>query len=309
LGRRVPVKTWEPQGVGAVRGHVLFIGFPKFCPSSCYDECLRGIACRLVRNFEVKCWSLSFRSLSKDVLTSEGPGPLLEYLAEVVTALPLGDRFVLVDDSCGFATPLLWKLQYRIAGAMIINFTGWPSLSFTDSTLGQIFKDKRDVHAEIFRTRDVQTMVEHCTEHILCRRSEIEDIRDKFRAGLEQEEEDLFWYFFEWFALHGFHSLHNYWLQCPVLGRSTHSFLPAHEAQPLVLLSSDMAPGLIVHESIERLRSLLPGSQLDVIPRCRESWYFGNPHCVEIVGKSVERLLFKVIEQPGLRTVSVRERL
>jgi len=295
LGRRVPVKTWEPQGVKAVRGHVLFISFPKFCPSSCYDESLRGIACRLARKFQVKCWSLSFRSLSKDVLTSAGPSPLLEYLAQVVTALPLGDRFVLVDDSGGFATPLLWKLQYRIAGAMIINFTGWPSSSFTDSALGQIFKAKAAEKAEMLRTRDVQHFVEGVTQHILCRRSELEDIRRKYRDGLEQEEE-LFWCFFEWYGLHGFHSLHSYWLQCPVLGRSTHSSLLVDQAQPVALLSSDMASGILVHDSTDRIRTLLPGSQLEFIPRCRELWSFGDPRCAACVSKAVEQLLGKVID-------------
>jgi len=304
LGRRVPVKTWEPQGVKAVRGHVVFISFPTFCPSSCYDESLRGIACRLARKFQVKCWSLSFRSLSKDVLTSAGPSPLLEYLAQVVTALPLGDRFVLVDDSGGFATPLLWKLQYRIAGTMIINFTGWPSSSFTETALAQIFRAKSDELAENFRTRDVPRLVGKLTDVIVCRRSEVEDIRKVYRSGLEHEEDELFWCFFEWYGLHGFHSLHSYWLQCPVLGRST-------GICPLVvtLLSSDMAPGILVHDSVDRIRTLLPGSHLEFIPRCRELWSFGNPQWAASVCKSVERLLGEVIDEPGLRTASLRESL
>ena len=46
-------------------------------------------------------------------------------LLAVVAALPLNASFMLVDESNGLVTPVLWPLAPRLAGVLLINFSNY----------------------------------------------------------------------------------------------------------------------------------------------------------------------------------------
>merc|ERR1719330_307889 len=79
-------------------------------------------------------------------------------LMRIIEALPLSKQFVVLDDTGGFMSGLLWRLhaQQRLAGALVLNVNLFFADDFPDTEMYMKFKGLCDTWVGAFNRRDVE---------------------------------------------------------------------------------------------------------------------------------------------------------
>jgi len=149
------INVWEPLDE-APRICALYLCMPHALPWSMLRPSVEALASVVSTQFGARVLVISYETLHPPLQGCTLP----EYQAELlklIAELPLWDPFVLIDNTTGIGTALLWPLRDRLAGAMVINSAGFFAEDFVDSSayrhLSQTFLQ---IAGEYRKDRDIE---------------------------------------------------------------------------------------------------------------------------------------------------------
>lgn len=273
----IKVEVWEP-----LSGHsmlsVLYLGMPMALPWAMQFPAVDLLASTMC----LECGAGFF------ALTHGAPyGPsagcsLLDFQAELVALigeLPLEEPLVLVDNSFGTATALLWALEPRLAGAMVINAAGYFSAEYLGSAAHAKLSEVMAQRAvERRRDRDAGALCRgSLSNYVFGEPDCLAVVGAQLHEAMAAAGDD-FW---------NCTASTNEWMPRAI----TDSIVgkPAFQA-PATLLCSAHAPATVIQESMSRLRELLPKAHFAHIPGSKGWWELDQPgHVVEELTALVRR--------------------
>ncbi len=277
-GRCVPVPCWQ---AAVVEVQVVWAAF-AIAPWSmhrCGVDVVAGSFCgeRKAALFAIPVDSEAMPHTAFSSLES-----LHSALLVVVAALPLNASFMLVDESFGAVTPVLWPLAPRLAGVLLINF----GLYFSDEHLAseafaQHVAGTTSI-SQLFKNHDAEKMASiGVGAFVYC-------VTDEDAASSRE-------IYFQ--AMRG--AVESYWsIQANTLVHYWQTAITdaLRDLAPLEGLRGALAcgafsPAVAVQESSRRFQRLLPGSTLTYIPKSKVWWFVeGKEPC-----EAVAALLHEVV--------------
>jgi len=273
------VHTWAPEG-GPVQLSVVILNMQNMLPWSMQKSSFDGLAAAMVKDFSAQVFAIS-RGAHPLPREATPLARFLTSLVELIDELPLKEPFVLVDNSFGIATSLLWPLRRRLLCALVINACGIFAEEYVDSAAHHKFSEILYKRAEDRRQpdRDVEVVCETVVSVLMAGGA-------NFLAELRRE-----WYEAVAIADEEFWSLSI--AQCQWLPKEqTEAF---NALLPLdleaTLACSALGPTVVMSESMRNLHRLLPNASFQHIKRSRGWWELENPH---FVTQELVRLLRRV---------------
>jgi len=263
----VPVHLWEPKGRRAERC-VVIVSMPLRLPTSMQMACWNNLAEAVVGDFACKVFLVTSGA---HFLPSGGLHlrDFLEDLLVLIDSLPWKEPFVLVDNTMGAATSILWPLRKRLASALVVNSAALFSEDFLNSVAQQKF-------TETFSEREKALKRGHCDgEPKLFLDSDVAEALyagpPQLLASMRKDWEvaafaagDEFW---------RQSAAHYHWAmreQAEALAE-----LPALDLE-VTLACSEHCPAVFCAESTRRLLNLLPKANFTQIEQSNLWWEVEN---------------------------------
>lgn len=256
-GSTIRTHIWEASGDPAV--HVLFLGYGSLLPWCMQKPAMNLLAAVLCPRHNARLVALN---------PDRWPGGQIETLddflarlARVIRVLPLEEPFVLVCGGTGMTAPLLWELRPHLAGALILNPSGFHGPAYLGSRAQQLDAASAESLAEGLAARRVAQAKRAC----LSERTFVATVEDA--AGIA-------------FALDSayFAAAPQFWGAAAASARwavseltETMQRLPMLDL-PAVVACGAYADRCTTQESAMRLQRLLPSASLAYIPESKVHW-------------------------------------
>ncbi|CAE7836900.1 ankrd46 [Symbiodinium sp. CCMP2592] len=304
------------------REPLLYLGFCRILPWSLQEQAVKAIAA--AQECEIFC--VCCDAVNPDLLTEyqdefEGEGhegeAFYHDLFHVIDALPLHDMFHMLDSTFGLGLPILWKLQERLKGVLVINPSWiWGSASVPDAHLVERAKQL----SELARQKDACTM-----SRLLCEFSIAPSLAKAYFAAPKEDDEsvdsadDMM---FE--AIHQQYELalgvasRNFWRigalgptwqvkkLTQVLNALPHWQPPRHVY--VILACGSHAPVGGVHNAAYNLQELMTGSMQVYIPHCMWLWQIEGAKPIEEVIELLSNLRDEGTATASLNSMLVQKR-
>mmetsp|Transcript_64905 Transcript_64905/g.141448 ORF Transcript_64905/g.141448 Transcript_64905/m.141448 type:complete len:203 (+) Transcript_64905:2-610(+) len=180
------------------------------------------------------------------------------------------EPFVLVDNSLGLATSLLWTLKSRLAGALVLNCCGFFTEEYLDSVahqkLAEIFRRRAEDQRKL--DRDIDAVGDTIICIMLAGTSDLmAEVEQEWKEAARSADEE-FW---------RLSNAHYDWF--PRERTEAMSGLPKLQLEA-TLAASSHGPTVVMTESMRNLSRLLPKSNLAHIPNSKCWWELENPKFV-----------------------------
>lgn len=279
-GRRLAVPVWECEGGGRAEVHVLFLALQWRLPWAAQERAAELLAERLCPELAAKLWVLNCEVLDQQLLTQVEPLPKLHaQLVETIQALPLHEKFVIVDSSGGWLTPVLWRLAGRLAGALVLNAGAFLGEELDASPKHEVLSNVFAWPSGMAAQRDIARQLEELPRWAFAvsveeRRAQLA----RYRAAL-QSAPASFW---RWY---------RYVSSDLRAAARVYRSLPELPLERLVLAVSALGPAALTHEPATRLQQLAPGASFVHIPESKVLWELEGDGPVLRVASALRGLL------------------
>lgn len=292
-GREVSLRTWEPFH-GADRD-IVWIMLQPFAPVELAYGGVRRAAREVCDMAGTRIVCIDYLALRPVLLLGAAPlAQLRDDVEALVCSLPLRRPFLLVEDSLGVCTPLLWTLRPQLVGAVVLNPRTPASDDFESSAFFQ-------------RVRQVEEML-----HDFCVARQLDRIKPFIQPNVHTEDAEQFAdRFDQWRAAaqaadEGFWAFLCTYLSGPKGGLSgaMQAMLLLREYSALdppmhvLILSGSSAPTALFHEAAKRLQRLLPGSGVAYLPKSALLWALEGDRRAGQVGTHVRDLALQAWTTP-----------
>jgi len=220
---------------------------------------IERICVSMCMQYNAKVTVLTFSSVP--VLATATHHDFTEQLCSAIQALPLRERFVVIDDTMGLATAALWRFQSRLMGACIINFSNFWSDEYMQSDSHKSVQKLCSQCSDTLRSRDLEAAAKMVSNATFTPLEEDKEARlYEMEAALTCVDEA--WWIFGAGAV--------MW-RVSQLTEAMRHLLPLCDL-PVRLLCGDHAMKNSTHEASMRLKSsLIPQAKVETI---RNSGYW-----------------------------------
>lgn len=267
VGAHIPVEVWEPWS-GESDMCVLYLGMPTALPWAMQRPAVDALASHISTTYKVKFFALTHGA-------PYGPkaGSSLHAfqadLLQLIRELPLTSSFVMVDNSFGSATALLWSLQERLAAALVVNAAGYFSEEYQGSAAHQKFCEVMAQRAiERRRDRDVEALCKASLSNFVFGEPEFLDAVGSDLRQAVAAAGDEFW---------DYTASMNEW-SCTAM---TEAMAGRTELDlPAALACSAHAPVMHIQASTQRLQKFLPEAHVTHIPASKGWWELDQPNAL-----------------------------
>jgi len=265
----VHIHVWEPKEMVVLDTCVVILSLPHSLPWSMQRSYLDSLAQVVIDEFDAKVFALT---TGTPVLPECGL-ELSDFLQDILTLvdeLPWKGNFFLVDNSFGAATSLVWPLQSRLSGALVVNVAGLFSDEYLDSIAHQKLTEAAAKMAESRRgpERNVALIGDILFSITVAGDAEFaEEVRHEWRKAAEEASEE-FW------KLSAAHCL---WL--PRARTELLTGLDPLQLQATVACST-LGPAAVLTESTLNFHRLLPNATFVHIHDSKAWWEVENPDLV-----------------------------
>lgn len=276
-GRKFSSEVWEMQD--RVEVHVLLLSFGMCLPWSLHEPATDVLARHICLEHRARLTALSFDAVP--VSSSTALSAFCEELLVAIEALPLGSPLVLMDNSTGMTTQLLWALRPRLAGALVLNVGAFWAEERLASEAHAVFSSKMDQFVQLFELQAAEQLRAVLPSAMGFVQS-VEDaaaMEELYAEAIGQAPE-TFW---NWTA-----ALHQWLKTSPLKGREPLGPLPC------VLACGAQSPVECVQRSARRLQRLLPGSTTAFVPHSKSWWQVEGTEQVAFVVALTHSLLYRV---------------
>jgi len=266
----VPVHVWEPKGIKATTC-IVILSMPITLPTSMQMSCWHDLAGAAVEEFDCKVMMVTTggNHLPRSSL------PLQDFLADLLVLiqdLPWKEPFLLVDNTTGAATSVLWPLRSRLLGALVINAAGYYSEEF----LGSVASQKL---AKVCQQRAHELLQAEGDPHVI-----VADHDITMRCAGSPR---LFAEVHQQWATAATASDVEFWRQSAAqyqwaISEKTEALMSLPELTVTATLAcSKHGPTIILTEAMRKLHALLPNSRLVHIEDSKCWWEIENPGFVK----------------------------
>mmetsp|Transcript_121081 Transcript_121081/g.314447 ORF Transcript_121081/g.314447 Transcript_121081/m.314447 type:complete len:551 (-) Transcript_121081:114-1766(-) len=262
-GRSVPVRVWEPPDQESV-ADVLWLELPFFVPLRLSEPAVHTIARAICSPMKVRIFMLSYEVVSSSALSASSFSELHKDLSAVIDTLPLKKPFLLVDNSLGETTHMLWHLQEALSGALVLNFRGFHSDDFASSELYKKVTKRFAMIAGLFKNHDVDGMAGLLGDYVYKDSPDaVQDAQEAYKAAVSKEPAR----FFEHAAFHCSR------IEQDIMERTVvYQSSPPLEGLPVCVACGAYSPGMWTLEAAPRLMELLPNSNMEYLPQDKSCW-------------------------------------
>eukprot|EP00930_Biecheleria_cincta_P018180 TRINITY_DN14250_c0_g1_i2.p1 TRINITY_DN14250_c0_g1~~TRINITY_DN14250_c0_g1_i2.p1 ORF type:complete len:618 (+),score=84.41 TRINITY_DN14250_c0_g1_i2:719-2572(+) len=264
-------------------GAVLYLGFCRLLPWSLQEPAI----CYLVAKTHVSYFCIGCEALNPDLLLEEESGDAFyKDLFAVIDALPLPERFVLLDSTFGIGMPILWKLQQRLTGVLIVN-ASWLFHQPQESSLHQRLAARAAKLGSLAQSQDVGAMMEMVTDFALfpavlkMANGSLDSVKQEYAHAL-QTASSRFWRMSALQPEWNFHHLSRKLSSMPVW--------PSDLACDIIVACGSHAPTAAVHESRVLISRLLPVCQASYIQDSMWFWQWESPQAAGAIVKLLDQL-------------------
>jgi len=264
-----PVHMWRPAE-GRAKMCMVIVSMPLSLPVPMQMSCWHELADRVVLEFNC----IVFLVTSGLRPLPEAGQPLKDFIDDLVIlidGLPWKGHFVLVENSSGAATSLIWLLRKRISGVLVLNAGGFFSEEFVGSTAHQKLTKVLSQREEELRPagRDVAQLIDDFDISLVCSGPAelLAPIREDWEASAWVAPEQ-FW---------RMSAAHYQWC--------SREQTEALEGRPLLgmvatLACSKHGPAVMSLESMRKVHGLLPKARFVHIEDSKIWWEIENPDFV-----------------------------
>eukprot|EP00930_Biecheleria_cincta_P061507 TRINITY_DN47082_c0_g1_i1.p1 TRINITY_DN47082_c0_g1~~TRINITY_DN47082_c0_g1_i1.p1 ORF type:complete len:488 (+),score=63.93 TRINITY_DN47082_c0_g1_i1:177-1466(+) len=280
----------EPSNFRQDRDTILYLGFCRLLPWSLQESSLRIIALEL----GVSLLCISSEAVNADALQASAAGEhFFEDLLALIEVLPLPSRLILVDCTYGVGLPILWRLQERLRGVLILNPSWIFKEAFLNTDMHSSLRARAHRLASISECREVDTLVSMLSDFALspsiakAQGSDVakqQQLYEQFRTGLDTAP-GSFW------SMSTLHSVWNAEKLSQVL-----SSLPAWKQNvdcQIMLACGSHSPVAAVQEAAFNLQELLPGSYVTPVSNSMWFWQIEGIQQVLDVASLLEQLSWR----------------
>eukprot|EP00930_Biecheleria_cincta_P071357 TRINITY_DN5886_c0_g1_i1.p1 TRINITY_DN5886_c0_g1~~TRINITY_DN5886_c0_g1_i1.p1 ORF type:complete len:859 (-),score=151.35 TRINITY_DN5886_c0_g1_i1:12-2588(-) len=156
--------VYELQTDGAIGETILYLGFGRLLPWSLQLPALKTVA------FETRCniMCIGCEAVDAELLLEEDGGNRFHSdLFAVIDALPLPPLFGLLDASFGLGLNMLWRLQERLWGALLLNISWLFTSQFLNTSTHQRLKARAAQLAALASEKNIDKMVSMISDFAL----------------------------------------------------------------------------------------------------------------------------------------------
>mmetsp|Transcript_34128 Transcript_34128/g.98401 ORF Transcript_34128/g.98401 Transcript_34128/m.98401 type:complete len:887 (+) Transcript_34128:151-2811(+) len=260
---KVDVWTWEsvdlrPSDVETT--HIVMIS-GKAIPWALAEDALDHVARELCTVFHAKVFVLHY------LPDAVQPNTLLmdyqDSLYEAIEALPLNEKFVIVENAHGVAAALLWRLRPRLYCASMINFGFWFSDDFLESEAFSRMAKTCEGMAKLCEARETEKVCKGSVANMVhsgIGQEGLASLASRLEVAL-RESPDAFWSYSA--------ALRRWFTQNASTLRGSERL----DEVPMLFLVSDSAPAASVHESARHAREVaFPRSRVSYIQDSNQWW-------------------------------------
>lgn len=267
--RTVDVRVWE--NAASAEHHVLHLALQAWVPTAGQLSGARTVSRQVAAEFPVRIHTLTWSAMDESIFRSGKKGvelreALLESMLAVVEALPLKEKFVLVDDTTGGMSPLLWRLhaRQRLAGAVVVNFGCTFPPEVVESEMYNVAISMGAHWSSKYVQRDIgwlKTQMDNMT--LVPEREMRMKSRARFEEDMKNEPTSAFWLW------------HEHW--CGDDFMTNHKLLAVFSESladkfPIVVGLSDQAPDFLVGQPTMRFLPLVGAEETNYIPNSKCMW-------------------------------------
>eukprot|EP00930_Biecheleria_cincta_P071358 TRINITY_DN5886_c0_g2_i2.p1 TRINITY_DN5886_c0_g2~~TRINITY_DN5886_c0_g2_i2.p1 ORF type:complete len:777 (-),score=147.21 TRINITY_DN5886_c0_g2_i2:105-2414(-) len=182
----------------ACRETLLYLGFCRLLPWSLQLPALKTVA--IQTGFTIMC--VGCEAVNAELLLEEDAGHLFySDLFAVIDALSLPPKFALLDASFGLGVNMLWRLQGRLNGALLLNMSWLFTSQLIDTSTHRRLKARAAQLASLASAKDIDQMVSFvsdfalvpsATKMLLGNSNQNDKFEAEYRAALQQASSS-FW--------------------------------------------------------------------------------------------------------------------
>lgn len=264
---------------------VLYLGFCRLLPWSLQEPAIHY----LVAKTGVPFFCIGCEALNPDLLAEEDAGDLFyKDLFAVIDALPIHGRFVLFDSTFGLGMPVLWKLQQRLAGILIVNASWLFKQSSEETSLHQRLAARAAKLGSLAQSRDIDAMVEMLPDFALfpaflkMAQGTLEFVKQDYAHAL-QTASSRFWRMSALQPEWNFNHLSRKLNSMPVW--------PSDFAHDIIVACGSHAPAAAVHDSTASISNMLPVCEVSHIPNSMWFWQLESPQSADAIVESLGQIL------------------
>jgi len=257
---------------------------------------LRGVdivARRLCARHAVKIYCVMF-----DAFVNRQDMTLAEYLdlqKGSVEQLGLKEPFVLIDETRGTCLPLIWELQAKFSGVVVINCSNFFSEETARSDTGKGILSFQTVISERSAQHDSDFGAQIIRQFSYAPREEDKDwIEGLSKTALEGANPEFWSYGAAWYAweVEGIQS-----------GRKANRLeeLPPLTGMPVLLVVGACGLAVVLKESTTRLqRLLLPEAEIAELPESILFWQVEGYHQANALARLLDEFIVRLKVEPRL---------
>eukprot|EP00440_Ansanella_granifera_P071910 gb/GFBE01078038.1/.p1 GENE.gb/GFBE01078038.1/~~gb/GFBE01078038.1/.p1 ORF type:complete len:845 (+),score=145.25 gb/GFBE01078038.1/:1-2535(+) len=285
-GRSFQVTVWEPakfQETAAV--HVLCLGLSFIVPPSSIEAAFAGVSKHVCERHNAKLFLLSCQALRPEFWRSATSfQEVWQEIQGMVAAMPLKDKFVLVDSSLGEATPLLLAWQDRLEASLVVNLRGFHSDDFDSGAAYKKIQTRFQTLQGWFEAKNSTNVVSLFGDYAWAQdHSRLAQSIKSFEHALQGSPE-CFW---------DHAAFHCRMIASDVMERTRAYTTSGVGAQlsAVVLLVGSFSPALWTQEAASRLSVLLPATKVEYLECSKSCWELEGHVQIAQVAESLSRLL------------------
>lgn len=247
--------------------HILFLAMGIFCPLAGNLAGARCVSRQIAACNPVKVHILTMEVFDPKIYSdvgSEAHEALLNSLSIIIEALQLHEKFVLVDNSGGMLTGIVWRLhaRQRLAGALLLNIFGYYPLDFAETEMSKTVNNMLNFFRPKFAAMDMEFLRMSISISTLQRgKKMLQANTDRWNRDCEQLPE-------HWLK---YHASRLSW-DLMTISRAYGDAEPLAHQVPMAIAVSDQAPELLWVASSLRLQRQLGIEKMEYIPQSKTAW-------------------------------------